>query len=131
MTILTGILLFLHVVVSALLITVILLQASKGGGLAGTFGGQTTTTLFGPRGTASALASVTQYLATAFLVLSLALSLMAGAGQKTESVTQKVLQSTPASQLPPVEALDYGKSSAPAGGAESQSEPAPETPTTK
>ena len=98
----------LHVLVSIVLVVIILLQASKGGGLAGITGGQTTTALFGARGTASALSTITQYVAATFLVLSLLLSLLAGAGQKTESVTQKVLQQTPASQLPAVETLNFG-----------------------
>jgi len=104
--IIRSILIFVHIIASALLITVILMQAAKGGGLSGAFGGQGTTMLFGPRNTASALATITQYLAGTFLVLSFVLSLMAGGG-KVESVTQKVLQTSPASSLPPVEALDF------------------------
>jgi len=107
-----AILIFIHVLTSILLVTVILLQASKGGGLSGAFGGQTPTMLFGPRNTASALATITKYLAGAFLVISLVISLMTGGG-RMESVTQKVLQTSPAGSLPPVEALDF--STAPAG----------------
>ena len=107
MLIVKGILLFIHVVISILLVVVILLQASKGGGLAGITGGQASTTLFGTRGTATALAKITQYLAATFLVLSLTLSFLAGGGVRTESVTQRVLDQSPASQLPPVEDLDF------------------------
>ena len=109
MLIFSGILTFIHVIICVLLVIAILLQSSKGGGLAGTFGGQSSSTaLFGTRGTASALATVTKYLAAAFLALSLTLSLMAGGSRVTESVTQKVLQQTPASQLPAVEDLEFG-----------------------
>ncbi|NQU06146.1 MAG: preprotein translocase subunit SecG [Calditrichaeota bacterium] len=108
MIIVKSILLFIHVIISLLLIVTILLQASKGGGLSGTFGGQSSTGLLGSRGTASALSTVTKYLAGGFLLLSLTLSMMAGAGGKSvESVTQKVLQQTPASQLPAVQDLDF------------------------
>ena len=116
MLIVKGILIFVHVVVSILLIVVILLQASKGGGLAGLAGGQASTALFGTRGTATALAKVTQYLAAGFLILSLTISLLSGGGTRTESVTQRVLEQTPASQLPPVESLEFEPGTA--GGAE-------------
>ncbi|MDP8237844.1 MAG: preprotein translocase subunit SecG [Candidatus Hatepunaea meridiana] len=107
MGILTAILTFIHIIVAIVLVVAILLQASKGGGLAGTFGGQASSALFGPRGTASVLSRVTQYLAGSFLVLSIVLSFMAGAGQVTESVTQKVLKETSAAHLPAIEDLDF------------------------
>jgi preprotein translocase subunit SecG len=127
MIILKVFLTVIHVLVSAVLIVAILLQSSKGGGLAGTFGGQATSSLFGPRGAASALATMTQYLAGGFLILSLVLSLMAGGNIGNESVTQKVLQQTPASQLPPVGDLDFG-TNAPAtqgAGGSAPANPAP------
>ena len=117
MAIVKGILIFIHIIISVTLMIVILLQSSKGGGLAGTFGGQASTTIFGPRGTKNVLAKATQYLAVIFLCLSFTLSFMAGAGQVVESVTQKVLQQTPASQLQSVEQLNFGEST-PAAGAD-------------
>ena len=42
-----GFMVFLHVVVSVLLVTVILMQASRGGGLSGTFGAGASTAIFG------------------------------------------------------------------------------------
>ena len=119
-----GILTVIHVLVSVLLVIVILLQAAKGGGLSGTFGGQTSSTLFGPRGTASALSKLTQYLAGIFLLFSLVLSLLAGHGMVTESVTQRVLESSPAAALPPVESLEFGSETAPSTGGEA-AEPLP------
>jgi len=118
MLIVKAILLFIHVIVCILLVVVILLQASKGGGLAGIAGGQTSSAIFGARGTATALTRFTQYLAGAFLVLSLTLSFLAGSGISTESVTQKVLEQSPASQLPPVESLDFGTPPANEAGGE-------------
>ena len=52
-----GFLVFLHVITCLLLVGVILMQASKGGGLAGTFGG-TSNAMFGGRGAGSFLSKV-------------------------------------------------------------------------
>jgi len=108
MLILKIILTTVHVLLSLFLVVAILLQSSKGGGLAGTFGGQASASIFGPRGTANALSSITQWLAGGFLALSFILSLMAGAGSDSGSVTQKILEQSPASQLPAVEDLNLG-----------------------
>ena len=121
MLILKVVLTAIHVVICIVLVVSILLQSSKGGGLAGTFGGQATSSIFGPRGAASALGTLTQYLAAGFLILSLALSLMAGAGSGGGSVTQRILEDTPASALPQVE--DYNPSAQPATGSD-QGQPA-------
>ncbi len=107
MLIVKGILTSFHILVCFVLVVVILLQAAKGGGLSGTFGGGQTQALFGARGAADALSSMTQYLAAVFFILSFTLAMLSGSGGTPESVTQKVLQESPASQLPPVEALDF------------------------
>jgi preprotein translocase subunit SecG len=111
MTILTVLLTTLHVLISIVLVIAILMQSSKGGGLASSFGGQATSSVFSPRGAANALATLTQYLAGAFLALSLILSLMAGAGMQSESITQKVINDSPASQLTEVGDLNLGAGS--------------------
>lgn len=108
MVILKIILTTIHIALSVFLVISILLQSSKGGGLAGSFGGQASASVFGPRGTANALSTITQWLAGGFLILSLTLSLMAGAGSQGGSVTQKVLEQSTSSQLPAVEDLDLG-----------------------
>ncbi len=107
MVALTVILTVLHVFISFGLVIVILMQSSKGGGLSGTFGGQAAGSFFGQRGTANALTSITKYLGAGFMVLSLALSLLAGAGGKVESVTQKVLDAAPSLNLPAVEDMSF------------------------
>jgi len=124
MLILKILLTTVHVIVSIVLTVAILMQASKGGGMASTFGGQASSSVFGPRGAASALAKLTQYLAGTFLVLSLVLSLMAGNGSQGVSVTQSVLEQTPASQLPSVDELNLGSQSQSAPA----TTPAPEAP---
>jgi preprotein translocase subunit SecG len=70
-----NLLIGLHVVVCFVLILVVLLQSSKGGGLAGAFGagGQT---MFGGQETATFLSRMTTYLAVTFMVLSLVLAFL-------------------------------------------------------
>ena len=71
-----GFLIILHSIISVLLVTVVLMQASQGGGLAGSIGGQTSNAIFGGRSTATALSKVTTYLAVAFMGLALLISLI-------------------------------------------------------
>ncbi len=67
------VLVVVHIIVSVLLITAILMQASKGGGLAGTFGGSTTAFLSG-RQASDTLTKATVVLAIVFALLSIALN---------------------------------------------------------
>jgi|GEM_PF-4233770 len=110
MFIVKSLLIGVHVITSILLVVVILLQSSKGGGLSGTFGGGggQSSSFLGARGTSTVLSKITNYLATIFLVLSFSLSMMAGAGYTPVSVTQKVLEATPAAFLPEIEDLTLG-----------------------
>jgi preprotein translocase subunit SecG len=68
--------LFLHVVACIFLIGVVLLQQGKSQDLASAFGGGGTQTAFGPRGSANVLSRATTVLAAAFMVTSLALSML-------------------------------------------------------
>ena len=90
-----------EILVSVLLIIVVLMQASKGGGLAGSFGGGNLGTVFGVRRTSDFLSKTTSVLATAFVVLALFINLVIlPRGERTEqSVIQS--QSPPAGALPP------------------------------
>ncbi len=78
---------FLYVIlglVSISLMGVILMQSSKGGGLAGTFGGAASTTnaLFGGSGAGNFLTKLTTGLAVAFMVLIILISVLnKGAGR--------------------------------------------------
>jgi preprotein translocase subunit SecG len=58
------------------LILVVLLQSSKGSGLAGAFGGAGGQTMFGGQETATFLSRLTTYLAIIFMVLSLVLAFL-------------------------------------------------------
>ena len=67
----------LFILVCIVLIVVVLLQSSKGGGLAGSFGGAgSDSSVLGSRGTASLLGKITVYLAGAFMLLSLILAVL-------------------------------------------------------
>jgi len=70
-----NLLIGLHVLVCFVLILTVLLQSSKGGGLAGAFGtgGQT---MFGGQETATFLSRLTTYLAVTFMLLSLLLAFL-------------------------------------------------------
>ncbi len=100
-------LLLIHVVVCVFMIIAILLQSSKGGGLAGAFGGGGTVgAMFGGRGAAPLLSKITIGLAATFMVLSMTLGLMTrGVMPREKSVVDEERAkrgSTPASVLPVV-----------------------------
>jgi len=89
-----------HVFISLALILVVLMQSSKGEGLAGSaFGGGLSGAVFGGRGAASFLSRATTVLAILFMLNSGALALMSsgnrgvlqsvGAGQTESVVTQE------------------------------------------
>mgnify|MGYP001377583143 CR=1 FL=1 len=68
------VLLIIHILICITLIVSILLQASKGGGLAGAFGGSGASgAILGSTGTASFLSKLTTYLAAVFFLTCLGL----------------------------------------------------------
>ena len=94
--------LFIELVVSILLIIVILMQSSKGNGLAGSFGGSNIGAVFGVRRTSDFLTKATQWLAGIFLVLALLINLwLLPRGEKQR---ESIIQSAPpAASLPPAQ----------------------------
>ena len=103
----------IEVLVSILLILVVLMQSSKGGGLAGTFGGGQMGMVFGVRRTADFLTRGTQILAASFIVLSLVINIffLPRPTESTESVIQRgstqqgtVQPTLPPETIPPQEA---------------------------
>ena len=77
----------LHILVSLVLCVAVLLQSSKGGGLAGAFGGSggAPQQLLGSRGMTTLLHKVTIWCGIGFMVTSLALFMMSGSSQPTRS----------------------------------------------
>ena len=119
----------LHVVVCVGLIGVVLVQSSKGGGLAGAFGGGggLPQQMFGSRAVTTALNKITIYLAVAFFVTSAVLFVINAniAAPRGSAVQQAIEEGTLAGEevapLPTGEvfdtpAADEAKTSAPAAG---------------
>jgi preprotein translocase subunit SecG len=83
----------LHVVVCVFLILVILLQAGKGGGMGGAFGGAGSQTVFGGRGAQTFLGKLTSISAGIFMLTSLTLAYNAS---RSSSVVERVAAPAPA-----------------------------------
>lgn len=96
-------LIVIHTIVSVLLVVVILMQASQGGGLSGTFGSNTTSALLGGRGAGTFLSKLTTYLAVVFLGLAMVISLIsAPSSVEPESILKQEAESqsiTPGADL--------------------------------
>jgi preprotein translocase subunit SecG len=74
----TGFLIIIHTIVSIMLISVVLMQASQGGGLSGTFGGQAASSVLGGQNAGNVLSRITTWLATLFLSLAVIISMLSG-----------------------------------------------------
>ncbi len=97
--------LIIYILVCIALTIVILLQSSKGGGLAGAFGGGGGMgAVFGGRGTATFLSRVTTGLAIAFLTIALFVSFLnrgaVGSGSSLVEQEQQKRSSLPGTGLP-------------------------------
>jgi len=100
-----SIVVFIHIVISFLLILVVLLQSSKGGGLAGAFGGGGgVTAAFGGRGAGTFLGKITTILAVLFMLSCLGQVLISNNPGSAQSLLQQELSgaggTSPASSLP-------------------------------
>jgi len=72
-----GIVMTIHIIVSLVLISVILLQAGRGGGLSESFGGSSTQTILGTKSSLF-LKRVTAVAAVLYIVVCLLLGVMTG-----------------------------------------------------
>jgi preprotein translocase subunit SecG len=89
----------LHVIVSAILITMVLVQKGKGADIGAAFGGASNT-VFGPRGAQSFLSKLTTGAAIIFMLTSLTLAFTtAKRSSIMEGVTQPI-QTAPAGAVP-------------------------------
>jgi preprotein translocase subunit SecG len=113
----------LHVVIASGLILIVLLQSGKGADIGAAFGGGSSQTVFGGRGAATFLSKATTVFAILFMVMSIALTLLASQRGGTTVV--------PADQPKPASSSPAPATPAPAGPAPSaptQGAPAPQAP---
>jgi preprotein translocase subunit SecG len=97
------ILLILFLIVCIIMTITILLQSSKGGGLAGAFGGASMGAVFGGRGTATFLSKFTTWLAVLYLLIALGLSKLysSGTSGSSDSIISQKREEIQQSLLPP------------------------------
>ena len=92
----TGFLIVIHTIVSLLLIAVVLMQASQGGGLSGTFGGNAASSVLGGQNAGNVLSRITTWLATLFLVLAVIISVLSGpTDESTASLVKRAAENRP------------------------------------
>lgn len=88
------------VFIAALLILVVLLQSSKGDGLAGSLGGGNLGSAFGVRKTADFLSRLTWWLGGSLFVLAVVYNLFFLPGQSTVDQRDSIIQNSRQSQAP-------------------------------
>ena len=96
-------LIVLHTIVSVLLISVVLMQASQGGGLSGTFGGNAASSVLGGQNAGNVLSRITTWLATTFLALAVIISILSGPDTSSGSIVQQAAENRP--ELPAAETM--------------------------
>ncbi len=125
---------FCYILDSLLLIAIILIQPGEGGDLASTFGGASSQTAFGARGSTNFLQKATTWLAVLFMVFSIVLVILTNLKQKNilEKNLPQVQPSQPVSApVNPVSgpsAKTTAGAKAPAGTVKKAVEPAAKAP---
>ena len=93
-------LIVLHTIVSVLLISVVLMQASQGGGLSGTFGGQAASSILGGQSAGNVLSKITTWLAIIFIGLAILISILSGPStEASSSLVKKASEDNPVQPL--------------------------------
>ena len=92
-----------HVIVCLFLILVVLLQQGKSADWSGTFGGGSSQTSFGQRGTATVLSKATTAAAVIFMLTSLALTIMSTRPGSRSVIPAGATAPAPTTTTPPVE----------------------------
>jgi preprotein translocase subunit SecG len=91
-----GFLIVVHTIVSILLVSLVLMQASQGGGLSGTFGGQAASSILGGQGAGNVLSKITGWLAAIFIGLAILISIMSGPNEdSSSSIIKKAAEENP------------------------------------
>ncbi len=104
----------LSIIISILLIIIVLLQSSKGGGLAGTFGGAGGMgTMFGTRRTADFLSKATWWLGGGLAVLAIVINLFFLPGQSSPDQIESVIQKSGRQNVPTSPTLPQNTNPAP------------------
>ena len=102
-----GFLIVIHTIVSLLLIAVVLMQASQGGGLSGTFGGNAASSVLGGQNAGNVLSRITTWLATLFLVLAVVISVLSGpSDESSTSLVKRAAENRP--ELPVLDDASLG-----------------------
>ena len=92
-----SVLLIAHVIISASIITLVLIQRGKGADAGAAFGSGASGTVFGAKGSANFLSRTTAALATLFFVTSLSLAYLGSRTQESQSLMDSV--ATPAEDV--------------------------------
>ncbi len=108
-----GLLMVVEILISFVLIIVVLMQSSKGGGLAGTLGGGNMGAVFGVRRTADFLSKMTAYLAVIFVVIGLAIN-MFFLPSANKAGADSVIQRGMSREAPPAEMPQQQQPTSPA-----------------
>jgi|TARA_B100000497_G_C7411566_1_gene259424 preprotein translocase subunit SecG len=91
-----GFLIVVHTIISILLVSLVLMQASQGGGLSGTFGGQAASSILGGQGAGNVLSKITGWLAAIFIGLAILISIMSGPNEdSSSSLVKKAAEENP------------------------------------
>jgi len=101
-------LVFISTVISILLMIIVLMQASKGEGLSGTFGaagGSAMGAMFGSRRTADFLSKATWWLAGSLAVLAIVINLFFLPGQSTTNQRESIIQKSGRQEIPQTPSL--------------------------
>ena len=92
-------LIVLHTIVSIVLISVVLMQASQGGGLSGTFGGQAASSILGGQSAGNVLSKITTWLGVIFIGLAILISILTGPpSEGNSSLVKKASEDNPVQQ---------------------------------
>ena len=102
----SNIILSIHLILALILISVVLMQRSEGGGL-GSSGGSANDGLMSGRAAATAMTKLTWLIATAFIITSISLTILSAKKSSTNSVFDSTTSSEELKELDiPLPSLD-------------------------